>query len=828
MLRRCLLALCGLCALLSAGLEPAAARVFFNGQEIKFQTAAMRRDDVLYVPLRELASGIGLSWQYSQRQDAYIVARAADRRMVVFRLGSRKVRVNDGEDELHDPVLLVKNSFYAPLNDFLWLFGYFVERDGAGNYYIVSRLKTLEWDKQTLTIAGEAPLEVSLTRTAGGYRLLLPNSILGLTPEPLKPGDGVIDAIEYTQVSLYPALAQALITTAVWPPYTELKEDAANRYILRFAYEPRLPVKSLDVPAEQKKPAGGGFPGANALWLPEKYLSARPNIEMVVRGSTLNVNLRGQADILYVDFDVFGQLGCALRAENGSYIFTDNQGRVFRAENGFIYGADFQEKYVLLKQNNAVYFPLVQTLKIIGYAAYYTQERIHINPRIYAFYADAQGRAVLRANDKLLGNNLRYLDNPPRAIIDIPFCAYDVSVNILRLNDPNVKTVRAAQFDKGIVRVVADLSGGAKPALSFEDNGRALALLFDPVRLSKINVSADKDQNLSLTFHAEAAALNNYTVARLTSPDRLVLDFPGAVSALENETAFKQGALDRVRASQFGWEPLTARVVLDLNANYRRHAQNPDGSLVLLSAQSASVARAYPEPPTPAARTEPDYQKLAATFNAVAEIKSAVAPAQPPPAAPTTAPLAAPDKPGSLQGLRVAIIVGHGGNDPGAISRQGSMEKDLNLELAKKLQGLLREKGAVALLSREGDENVALDAQAEFAIRAKADLLVSVHLNYFINESASGAETYYYKPVDYALAKCVHEEIVRQSGLKDRGLRKAQMHNLNHTPMPGVLIEPLFISNRREEKLIKTQDFQWKLMRAVAAGIENYQKNKPK
>jgi len=140
----------------------------------------------------------------------------------------------------------------------------------------------------------------------------------------------------------------------------------------------------------------------------------------------------------------------------------------------------------------------------------------------------------------------------------------------------------------------------------------------------------------------------------------------------------------------------------------------------------------------------------------------------------------------------------------------------------------LQDGGALPLLCREDDRNVSLDDQAEFAIRNNADILISVHFNAFTDESVGGAETYFYKDIDYALSKAVHEEIVRTTGVKNKGLKKAQMHNLNHTTMPGTLIEPAFISNRREEMLIKSDIYQWKLAKAIYRGIENYERERSK
>jgi len=781
------------------------AKIFFDGTQVRFQTSIMRSDAAVFVPLRELAQSMGLEQTYDTRQDSFTIRRPADNRTIILRTGSRRITVNNKADELNHPPLRLKNNFYVPLNDFLWTFGYFVERDNQDNYYIVTRLNTVTWDKQTLTLQGDAPLRVQLTAVPEGYQLLLRHTILGAAhTNRISPADGIIDSIEYAQASLNPGIVRILIRAKTPPAYTVTQKDAVNSYVIQFNYQPRpelLKPETAERPEQVVSAVSStGFPGINALWLPENFLSSRKNIDIIIRGNTVNAELKSRTDTLFVDFDsVFGQLGCTLTKENGAYILTDNRGRIYRLENGMVYGPDFQEKYTLLREGGKDYFPLVQTLKIIGFAAYYTRERIYINPRIYELsYADRnnQRRVVIRANDKLLPGNLQYLDNPPRALIDIPQSSYDVSINILRINDRNVKNVRAAQFDKGIVRVVVDLPDlKNKPVLSFEEDGRALVLLFDTPKLTRIAVAADKDNNLNLKFLADTVLLNNYTVQRLENPSRLVLDFPGVALDLASETQVRQGPVERVRSSQLSWEPLTARVVLDLNNSYRQHTRETDGSLNLL--QRASTA----------------------TFNPVTEIQTGTAPTR----APVTAARPTADV---LRGLRVAIIVGHGGNDPGAISRSGHMEKNLTLELAKKLQTLLRERGAIAMLSREGDENISLVQQAEFAIRNKADVLISIHLNNFVNETTNGAESFFYKPIDYEFARRVHNEIIKQTGLTDRGLRKAQMHNLNHTTMPGVLIEPLFLSNRKEEALIITQDFQWKLMRAVVTGIENYQLQK--
>ncbi|GBR72382.1 hypothetical protein HP1_086 [Candidatus Termititenax spirochaetophilus] len=451
-----------------------------------------------------------------------------------------------------------------------------------------------------------------------------------------------------------------------------------------------VPVQILVIPPS----------GHDALWLPEKYLAARnTSIDVIISGVTYNVALRSSADILYVDFNsVFSKLGCTLQKGKDGIILTDNNKRSFNFNaNGIIYGDGVEEKYPRF-QGGDTFLPLVQTLRLIGYAAYCTQEKIYINPRIYEIGYKNSG-VLIRANAKLQPGVLKQLDNPPRALIDMPYSAYDVSINILRVNDQHVSTVRAAQFDKGVVRIVMDLQNEHdRPVLSYTDGGRTMVLAFTQTK-------TDAD-----------------TVHMPPTP------------ALPPKTA----------------------VV-----------------------------------PTPAVNTA----SAAQTVN-------------------------------YLKGLKVAVIAGHGGSDPGAPSKQGYVEKEITLEIAKRLRDALRAKGAVVFLNREEDKGMSLNDQAAFANNSKADVLISVHLNSFVNESTNGAESFYYKPIDFDLAKAVHEEIIKSTGQKNRGLRKAQLHNLNHTTMPGVLIEPLFMSNPKEAKLMKSPEFQQKIVQGIINGLEKYEQNK--
>ncbi|GBR76997.1 N-acetylmuramoyl-L-alanine amidase, partial [Candidatus Termititenax persephonae] len=244
-----------------------------------------------------------------------------------------------------------------------------------------------------------------------------------------------------------------------------------------------------------------------------------------------------------------------------------------------------------------------------------------------------------------------------------------------------------------------------------EDDGRSFVLrltdLAAPPQVTAPSVGhkltrvefVTENNKLKLRFYRGDNSYGEFKVYKFTKPSRLVLDFqPPITLGIANELPVGLGAVDRLRASQFTWEPLQVRVVLDLNDAYDDYIYDPQADYPL-----TVLARADAPPP--------------------------VLP-------PVSANAASP-----LRNVRVAIIAGHGGSDPGAISRQGYKEKDITLEIAKRLQSALRAKGAVALLNREGDEGMSMDEQAQFANRNKADVLVSIHLNSFVNSATHGAES---------------------------------------------------------------------------------------
>ncbi|MDQ0203504.1 N-acetylmuramoyl-L-alanine amidase family protein [Pectinatus haikarae] len=191
----------------------------------------------------------------------------------------------------------------------------------------------------------------------------------------------------------------------------------------------------------------------------------------------------------------------------------------------------------------------------------------------------------------------------------------------------------------------------------------------------------------------------------------------------------------------------------------------------------------------------------------------------------------------SLQAVAGHVIVidpGHGGSDSGAVGPDGIMEKNVTLAVAKKVYNILVNNGATVIMTRTVDKDVyAPNASAVQELQARVnvgeytkntDIFLSVHANSFTSPSANGTETYYYQSSSQGekLASLIQDEMVKSSGLNDRGIAAANFYVLKHTSMPSALVELAFISNYREEGLLNADDFQEMMAEAICRAISRY------
>lgn len=200
----------------------------------------------------------------------------------------------------------------------------------------------------------------------------------------------------------------------------------------------------------------------------------------------------------------------------------------------------------------------------------------------------------------------------------------------------------------------------------------------------------------------------------------------------------------------------------------------------------------------------------------------------------------------------VAIDPGHGGGDTGArgvlppgtqtgmperLDKDGQTviyEKDVNLDVAQRLNAFLQARGYPTVMTRNTDQaggdvpyttvGADLQARVDIANRAGAGLFVSVHNN-ALATTTSGTETYYYyyaSPASRALAEVLHRQMLGALGLPDRGVRSAGFYVLKNTTMPAVLLEGAFLTNPQEALVLADPNVRQRIAEAVGQGVVDY------
>lgn len=192
-----------------------------------------------------------------------------------------------------------------------------------------------------------------------------------------------------------------------------------------------------------------------------------------------------------------------------------------------------------------------------------------------------------------------------------------------------------------------------------------------------------------------------------------------------------------------------------------------------------------------------------------------------------------------LSGKVIAVDPGHGGPDGGASSKEGLIEKDVNLAIALHLRDYLQQAGAVVIMTREEDKDLAspgtkgnskrktedLLERADLIKRNKADLLLSIHLNSITSSRWNGAQTFYNpdKPGSEQLALHIQKELRKNLENTDRAAKiNETFYPLKALDIPGALVEVGFLSNPQEAQLMASEKYQKKVAAAVYQGVLRY------
>ena len=180
-----------------------------------------------------------------------------------------------------------------------------------------------------------------------------------------------------------------------------------------------------------------------------------------------------------------------------------------------------------------------------------------------------------------------------------------------------------------------------------------------------------------------------------------------------------------------------------------------------------------------------------------------------------------PPQPKGGDQMLVCIDPGHGGSDPGAVSKDGAQEKVVNLFVAQRIKTYLERAGAKVLMARTDDSDVGLADRAAKANQAKCDYFVSIHANAADAESANGYEVFHYPGSSggASLANKVSRTYKVASGMPLRRVTSANFQVLRDTLMPAILIELGFLTSPLDLALLKEPAFLDKVALGIAFGV---------
>ncbi|OJH18626.1 N-acetylmuramoyl-L-alanine amidase CwlD [Heyndrickxia sp. FSL K6-6286] len=194
-----------------------------------------------------------------------------------------------------------------------------------------------------------------------------------------------------------------------------------------------------------------------------------------------------------------------------------------------------------------------------------------------------------------------------------------------------------------------------------------------------------------------------------------------------------------------------------------------------------------------------------------------------------------------LSGKVIILDPGHGGPDGGA-GDEDALEKDIALSISKKIKEYLQEQGALVMMTREDDSDLAdpetkgisrrkvedLRTRLDMINESEADLYLSIHLNSIPSPRWSGAQTFYSPHIieNKRLAKFIQSELIRNLENTDREAKLLKnIYIVKNAKKPGALVEVGFLSNPTERENLKSDKYQEKVSASIYNGIMRYFSN---
>ena len=372
-------------------------------------------------------------------------------------------------------------------------------------------------------------------------------------------------------------------------------------------------------------------------------------------------------------------------------------------------------------------------------------------------------------------------------------------------------------------------------------------IVSDGSLLKRITVSDSNSAGAAARIDIEVASLSDYSTFMLSDPERIVIDLHSAGSIAKPATRDVARGAAKVELNPRSTTAIAKNETRDAQPRIKHlTAADRNPLMVLPEINEPIVPTGSVPPPTASDSVAATAQSLAAKIDAKVN----------------TSPI-----------KRIVIDPGHGGHDTGTISTGGMREKDLVLDVARRLKAYIKNNypDVEVIMTRESDRFVALEERTAIANSKRADLFISIHANASPSRVASGVETFFLSP-DRApaedlqaaarenariasdkltdkpepmfasvtvgnrvsesreLARYIQAGLVRGIGAQsprtamNRGVKHAPFVVLLGAAMPSVLAEVSFLSNPKDEALLQTGQFRERVAASLYAGLNAYLK----
>ena len=414
------------------------------------------------------------------------------------------------------------------------------------------------------------------------------------------------------------------------------------------------------------------------------------------------------------------------------------------------------------------------------------ENNLKLKSRYYVSRIDVKrGNALIRGIGHIAIENPIIVSNPTRLVFDLPNTYVAPEIRNKEYMLAEGETIKIGQFEPTKARVVITSEDVTKfrPVYSFDGQSiffahddRILGMkLFD--RYATIgNYVAKKQNDITDVFQLSFSAPVIHSIKRYNNRVEIGIYNSTGFNHQAFKAALKSERLSAIKTDKMPYVGLKVIIPLDAKATveYNEAFDNNMIQLVMTTPKEAEIKAT----PSPIIKKNPNIKTI-------------------------------------------VIDAGHGGSDVGA-TREGIYEKDITLDLSKRVETILKKKGYDVQMTRKTDVYVGLKERVLFTEEKKGDLFVSIHVNSSVSPEGHGIETHYYTPASYNFAQIVHKQLACSIDAKDRGLFKSKFYVINNDIAPSILVETGFISNPAERASLLTESRKQKTAEAIAEGIIKY------